>query len=95
MKYCIKDLFGPPDGIRYINEDTQSLENIGYTFGPKHKFPSENATDIKKFDDEKVAKRYLKEIKRLSNEEWKKHQHTYKSMGYNKPQWDIYELKEN
>lgn len=91
-KYVIKDLFHKPKNyIRFVNDDTKSLEDIWITNWPQEK--EKNPEDYRPlvFDDLKTAKRYLTEIKRESRIEWTENSHIHKRFGYEKPQWDIYD----
>jgi hypothetical protein len=90
-KYVIKDLYSMPNAIKYICETTTGLEDIWHTIWPKEKKLDDDYKP-KVFENLKEAKRYLKEIKREANKEWRDSAYIYMRYGYNKPEWDIYEF---
>jgi len=90
-KYIIKDLFHHRDAVRFINEDTVSLETIWHTIWPKSKEKDEDYKP-KVFTTKTEAKRYLSEVKRKSRIDWKENSWIHKQFGLRQPMWDIYEL---
>jgi len=91
IKYIIQNLVHSSDTIKFINQDTTSLEDIWTTMWPKKK---ENTGEYYRpmlFHTKKEAKRYLTQIKRQSREDWAKNSHIYRFYGFRKPEWDIYE----
>lgn len=94
-KYVIKDLYSDRDISYFVSDSTTSLEDIWKSghFKDKNRKPNEDFKP-KVFYDLKEAKRYLKEVKRLSNQEWKENGWINKIHGKSKSQWDIYEYIE-
>jgi hypothetical protein len=91
-KYVIKDLYSNPNGHMFINEDTKSLEELWHTIWPENRKVDEEYK-IRAFVDLKETKRYLKEVKRQSKQDWDKNGWVLKTRGYTKPQWDIYDFQ--
>lgn len=90
MKYIIQDLYHLRDSIQFLNEETTGLENLWYTMWPKKKEKDEDYKPLI-FEDIKVAKRYLIEVKRRAKIDWAENAHIHKMYGFKKPEWDIYE----
>jgi hypothetical protein len=94
IKYIIKDLYRENDNEYYLSEETTGLEDIWYKMWPKSEVKIQGKYNPKIFGDMIEAKRYLKEIKRISNTDYNNKKHLHKVYGLSKPQWDIYEYNE-
>lgn len=92
-KYVIKDLYSDRDISYFVSDSTTSLEDI-WTSGEFKDKKREPEFKPKVFSDLREAKRYLKEVKRQRNLDWKENGWSYKMYGKSKPQWDIYEYYE-
>lgn len=92
-KYVIKDLYSDNEIAYFVSDTTTSLEDIWTSGIFKDKNRNKDVDNKPKiFDDLKEAKRYLKEVKRARNLDWKENSWAYKMYGKSKPEWDIYEF---
>ena len=92
-KYIIKDLYSDNDIHYFVSDSTTSLEDIWISGYFKDKKRNTDNFQPKIFTDLKDAKRYLKEVKRGRDKDWKENGWSYKIYGKSKPQWDIYDYE--
>jgi hypothetical protein len=89
--YEIRDYSHQPGWIHYVSEATESVDE-GWTaavpIGKKLK-----ATPPKRFSSKSEAQPYLDAIKALRAYDWAENSHFYKSRGFMKPSWKIYEVE--
>ena len=89
--FIIQDVFGDRENITYLNESTTDLENLWFSLWPKNKDKSKDFRP-KVFENQREAKRYLREVKSHWMADWNENSHIHKIYGKRKPSYDIYEI---
>jgi hypothetical protein len=93
-KYVIRDFNHDPEMEMYLADESSSKTDIWWKFW-ENKKPKDERYTPKVFKNIKEAKDYLKEIKRITANDWRENGHVYQLYGKRKFSWEINEYNDN